>query len=778
MIRSAIAALAAILVIAGAASAATWHVDVAASAGGDGSPAAPLSTIQSAISAAANGDVIIVQPGTYNENINFLGKNITVRGTDPTNAATIAATVIDGSAATTVVTIASGETSAAILEGFTITDGFWQDQLSSGAGGIFIHDSSPTIRNNVITGNHTASEGGGIAVSGNSSPLIQNNTISFNSSDAWGGGIAVFGEVNDSGVQLSTASPSIVANVIEGNSAFWDGGGVAFVMACTGTIQNCIIADNAAGQVGGGIFVGFEAEAAIVSNTIIGNEAEGSDVIEAEGTVQRNGYGGGLAAWFSGPTVVNSTIFYANMAEMSQGGNISLEGDAQLTVVYCNVPGGQSGLFLQSHTPAPVLVWGTGNVDVDPLFASDHFHLSSTAGRYDPATGTFVSDAFTSPLIDAADPALDFSAESSYNGGRRNMGAYGNTLQASRTPPAPPFLQVGAARFDYAGGLIYFDLVMLDNGGLVDGIIGFSSGAAVSGAGAANLSAATDQFNGSSSAEMDSALAPDSYAWSTFGGNVYTDATDNFFGFEQTASDFDQAVQVSSIAPGSILGRYVFNWDGSFIDELIVSMMGYSDGEKLGLTEYDGSEVSTLEPTVVNDGENIVRPLTIAVNVADWVYLNARHTTEERHRIPLSVEIIDDNGNQNTSYVVTVTQTGGTGLVMVDPDSDPDPLVIDVIGGYMSATVNNSGAAELKVVVTGDKGGVAIETVTITVRRLGDVNGNGLVEPNDKSALNNRLNGVIMNNIESRAFDINADGYIEPNDQSLLNNLINGIIID
>ena len=35
-------------------------------------------TIQGAIAAAVSGDVILVAPGTYAENINYLGKNIRI----------------------------------------------------------------------------------------------------------------------------------------------------------------------------------------------------------------------------------------------------------------------------------------------------------------------------------------------------------------------------------------------------------------------------------------------------------------------------------------------------------------------------------------------------------------------------------------------------------------------------------------------------------------------------------------------------------------------------
>src|ERR1051326_6358112 len=55
-------------------------------------------TIQSAINASSNGDIVLVKMGTYTENINFRGKKIVVTSryfitNDP---ATIWATVING----------------------------------------------------------------------------------------------------------------------------------------------------------------------------------------------------------------------------------------------------------------------------------------------------------------------------------------------------------------------------------------------------------------------------------------------------------------------------------------------------------------------------------------------------------------------------------------------------------------------------------------------------------------------------------------------------------
>jgi cysteine-rich repeat protein len=81
---------------------------------------------------------------------------------------------------------------------------------------------------------------------------------------------------------------------------------------------------------------------------------------------------------------------------------------------------------------------GTNNVIADPLFvnlAGNDYHLKSTGGHY--SNGSWVVDAVTSPCIDKGDPAAPFDLEPAPNGGRANIGRYGDTIQASKTPGAP-----------------------------------------------------------------------------------------------------------------------------------------------------------------------------------------------------------------------------------------------------------------------------------------------------------------------------------------------------
>jgi len=106
-------------------------------------------TIQEGIDSASagDGDVVIVGVGTYVENINFLGKAITVKSTDPNDWDVVAATIIDGNQNPfkNTVTFDNEENSNSILTGLTIQNGI---------SGIHV-SASPIITNCLITENNT-----------------------------------------------------------------------------------------------------------------------------------------------------------------------------------------------------------------------------------------------------------------------------------------------------------------------------------------------------------------------------------------------------------------------------------------------------------------------------------------------------------------------------------------------------------------------------------------------------------------------------------------------
>ena len=79
---------------------------------------------------------------------------------------------------------------------------------------------------------------------------------------------------------------------------------------------------------------------------------------------------------------------------------------------------------------------GAGNINTDPCFAdanSSDYHLKSQAGRWDANEGRWTTDEVTSLCIDAGDPASPVGLEPFPNGGIINMGAYGGTIEASKS---------------------------------------------------------------------------------------------------------------------------------------------------------------------------------------------------------------------------------------------------------------------------------------------------------------------------------------------------------
>lgn len=192
------------------------------------------SGIQEAIDAAGHGDIIEVEPGIYKENINFRGKEIILRSTNPGDDDTVVTTVIDGAEKGPVVTIESGESSGAVLQGFTITsksgapvtleipygegDGNFD---GCGGGGILIRNgSAPVVEYNIVTGIDLSrgacgkiSAGAGIYIQ-DSAPSITGNTIAGCKAHQGGG------------IYILDAAPVLSENYYIENSALWEGGAI------------------------------------------------------------------------------------------------------------------------------------------------------------------------------------------------------------------------------------------------------------------------------------------------------------------------------------------------------------------------------------------------------------------------------------------------------------------------------------------------------------------------------------------------------------------------
>jgi pectin methylesterase-like acyl-CoA thioesterase len=188
-------------------------------------------TIQAAIDASANGDVVQVSPGNYNGPVDLRGKAITLRGTgDPS------ATVVSGG--NSVVKCSSGEGASTVVENLTLTEG-----SAPQGGGLQIRASSPLIRNCHIINNY-AELGAGVFCEGGA-PRLEGCLIAANVASAqyaYGGG-----------VYLSATSALLVNCRITGNRISVSvgnscGGGAGAGLYATGTgalrIEGCTVISN------------------------------------------------------------------------------------------------------------------------------------------------------------------------------------------------------------------------------------------------------------------------------------------------------------------------------------------------------------------------------------------------------------------------------------------------------------------------------------------------------------------------------------------------------
>jgi len=119
--------------------------------------------IQQAIDAAANGDTVLVWPGTYVENLYVENKNLTIGSLTLTTGdlAYINQTIIDGNHTGSCFFIENCQT-VLTINGFMLTNGSgtWYGYISGGA--MAIMNSSVNIFNCVISDNKAYGYGGGI----------------------------------------------------------------------------------------------------------------------------------------------------------------------------------------------------------------------------------------------------------------------------------------------------------------------------------------------------------------------------------------------------------------------------------------------------------------------------------------------------------------------------------------------------------------------------------------------------------------------------------------
>lgn len=283
-------------------------------------------SIQDAIDASVDGDVVCVDPGTWTETIDFEGQEIHLLGPHGPGA-----TIIDGQQMGVVVRFSQGEGPGSILEGFTVTGG---ESLSEA--GILISGSAPTLRHLNIRDNHGDFHGGGLLVVNGSAPSLTNVRIEENT--AYHGG----------GLYMDDVSTATMHNVrVAGNEAEQTGGGLMITHESTLELTNVVVAGNYSGNRSAGISLDGDANGRFSNVVVAGNTA---DLL-----------GSGIWVFQANAELTNVAVV-SNAA--ADGGGVMVEYDSPTTVehslLWHNTPMDISGF------PDPVGFMG--NISVDPEF--------------------------------------------------------------------------------------------------------------------------------------------------------------------------------------------------------------------------------------------------------------------------------------------------------------------------------------------------------------------------------------------------------------------------
>ena len=363
------------------------------------------SSIQDAIDAASDGDMVCVDSGNFFGNLDFSGKAIHVQGQGPSSS------VIDGTFSGPAVQFVNNEGSDSILEGFklmhgesmaggglyvlssapTLIDLLIEDNVAdqgggayldyasptltdvtihdndatdNGGGGLFLYFSHPTLQHVTITGNHGTYAGGG-AYLHESDPVLDDVVIDDNDVDPNDDGSGGHG----GGLYLYYSEPVLANVAIVDNLAAVYGGGV-YVHTASPTFENVTIAGNVTSGGGGALYMNY-ADPTLTNVTLAGNEAATA--------------GGGLFLADSDPTLYN-VIIAGNSAPGWGGGAIYLYSGSP-SLFYCDIWDNSPSDYYGIADPVGTF----GNIGVDPQFLDTSapsaldwdLHLAAASGLVD-----------------------------------------------------------------------------------------------------------------------------------------------------------------------------------------------------------------------------------------------------------------------------------------------------------------------------------------------------------------------------------------------------------
>lgn len=289
-----------------------------------------FTTIQDAIGASNNGDVIELTDGTFtgegNRDISYSGKAITIRSQSGNAANCIIDCEGTPSEAHRGFKFFTGEGRSSVLQSVTVTGGYLPDWPPRRGGAVCCSTTTSPLFIGCVFSSNTASDGGGaVSCNGGGSPGFENCIFEANSTTTgYGGGILI----DQTTVEVTNCS-------FLDNDGF--GGGGAYCEWDSSRFVGCTFSGNSSGGLGGGMYITHRTsvdECAFLENY--------ADLM-----------GGGVFIYrthVDGPPIANS-LFDSNTTGV-WGGGIMLSGDSDYSVETCTFlynrafstnPAGQGG---------------------------------------------------------------------------------------------------------------------------------------------------------------------------------------------------------------------------------------------------------------------------------------------------------------------------------------------------------------------------------------------------------------------------------------------------
>jgi hypothetical protein len=250
-----------------------------------------FTAIKPALAASAEGDTVLVMPGTYvgtnNVDLDFAGTNVVLRSSGGSSV-----TTIDCGNDARVFMLQAGDADAStVIEGFTFTAGnkfsgglayivessptfvdcLFSSSFALYGGAVYFYDSASSFTNCMFAGNSSA-HGGAMQVE-RAAPTFTDCTFDTNTSTGEAGGVDCIWD----------ATPTFLRCTFTGNNCALDGGGLRCYDGSSPIVTDCDFTYNYNERYGGGAFCDSTSSPVFTNCTFTGNVCNSGGGAHARG---------------------------------------------------------------------------------------------------------------------------------------------------------------------------------------------------------------------------------------------------------------------------------------------------------------------------------------------------------------------------------------------------------------------------------------------------------------------------------------------------------------